>query len=97
MSQIRIEAYSMTAEANKAQNLAQFLSFMEESAARGTKLVLFPELSLTGLPEGLSMAWPRPEFSVYFHGNAEPVPEGPSVQKLIEKAKELELYACWSM
>lgn len=47
MSQIRMEAYSMIAEADKAQNLEKFLKFMEESAARGTKLVLFPELSLT--------------------------------------------------
>ena len=97
MSQIRIEAYSMIAEANKPQNLEKFLAFMEESAARGTKLVLFPELSLTGLPENLSMARPLPEFSEYFHGNAELVPEGESVQKLIEKAKALGMYASWSM
>ena len=97
MSLIRIEAYSMTAKADKAWNLERFLSFMEESAARGTKLLLFPELSLTGLPETLSMAWPHPESLQHFHGNAEPVPEGESVQKLIEKAKSLGLYVCWSM
>ena len=97
MSLIRIEAYSMTAKADKAWNLERFLSFMEESAARGTKLLLFPELSLTGLPEMLSMAWPHPESLQHFHGNAEPVPEGESVQKLIEKAKSLGLYVCWSM
>ena len=97
MSLIRIEAYSMTAKADKAWNLERFLSFMEESAARGTKLLLFPELSLTGLPETLSMAWPHPESLQHFHGNAEPVPEGESVQKLIEKAKVLGLYVCWSM
>ena len=97
MSLIRIEAYSMTAKADKAWNLERFLSFMEESAARGTKLLLFPELSLTGLPETLSMAWPHEESLQHFHGNAEPVPEGESVQKLIEKAKALGLYVCWSM
>lgn len=97
MSLIRIEAYSMTAEPDKARNLEQFLSFMEESAARGTKLLLFPELSLTGLPEKLSMAWPHPESQRHFHGNAERVPEGESVQALIEKAKALGLYVCWSM
>ena len=97
MSLIRIEAYSMTAKADKAWNLERFLSFMEESAARGTKLLLFPELSLTGLPETLSMAWPHPESLQHFHGSAEPVPEGESVQKLIEKAKALGLYVCWSM
>ena len=97
MSLIRIEAYSMTAKADKAWNLERFFSFMEESAARGTKLLLFPELSLTGLPETLSMAWPHPESLRHFHGNAEPVPEGESVQKLIEKAKALGLYVCWSM
>ena len=97
MSLIRIEAYSMTAKADKAWNLERFLSFMEESAARGTKLLLFPELSLTGLPETLSMAWPHPESLQHFHGNAEPVPEGESVQKLIEKAKAFGLYVCWSM
>ena len=97
MSLIRIEVFSMTTEADKAQNLARFLAFMEESAARGTKLLLFPELSLTGLPEKLSMAWPHPESRAHFHGNAEPVPEGASVQKLIEKAKALGMYVCWSM
>ena len=97
MSLIRIEAYSMTAVPDKARNLERFLSFMEESAARGTTLLLFPELSLTGLPETLSMAWPHPESLQHFHGNAEPVPEGESVQKLIEKAKVLGLYVCWSM
>ena len=39
MSLIRIEAFSMTTEADKARNLERFLSFMEESAARGTKLL----------------------------------------------------------
>ena len=97
MSLIRIEAYSMTTKADKTWNLERFLSFMEESAARGTKLLLFPELSLTGLPETLSMAWPHPESLQHFHGSAEPVPEGESVQKLIEKAKALGLYVCWSM
>ena len=97
MSLIRIEAFSMTTEADKARNLERFLSFMEESAARGTTLLLFPELSLTGLPEMLSMAWPHEESLQHFHGNAEPVPEGESVQKLIEKAKSLGLYVCWSM
>ena len=97
MSLIRIEAYSMTAVPEKARNLERFLSFMEESAARGTTLLLFPELSLTGLPETLSMAWLHEESLQHFHGNAEPVPEGESVQKLIEKAKALGLYVCWSM
>ena len=97
MAQIRMEAYSMTAQADKARNLERFLSFMEESAARGTTLLLFPELSLTGLPATLSMAWPHPESLQYFHENAEPVPEGESVQTLIEKAKALGLYVCWSM
>ena len=87
MSLIRIEAYSMTAKADKAWNLERFLSFMEESAARGTKLLLFPELSLTGLPETLSMAWPHPESLQHFHGNAERVPEGESVQALIERQR----------
>ena len=97
MAQIRMEAYSMTAQADKARNLERFLSFMEESAGRGTTLLLFPELSLTGLPATLSMAWPHPESLRYFHENAEPVPEGKSVQALIEKAKALGLYVCWSM
>ena len=97
MSLIRIEAYSMTAKADKVWNLERFRSFIEESAARGTQLLLLPELSLTGLPDTLSMAWPHPESLQHFHGNAEPVPEGESVQKLIEKAKVLGLYVCWSM
>ena len=97
MAKIRIEAFSMTAEANKQRNLARFLSVMEESAARGTKLLLFPEPSLTGLPATLSMAWPHKESLEYFHQNAEPVPEGESVQTLIRKAQELGLYVCWSM
>ena len=91
MAQIRIEAYSMTAQADKARNMERFLSFMEESAARGTTLLLFPELSLTGLPETLSMAWPHPESLQYFHENAEPVPEGKSVQALIEDRKSTRL------
>lgn len=97
MSQIRIEAFSMATESDKARNLERFLTFMEESAARGTRLLLFPELSLTGLPEVVSMAWPRPESLEYFQRNAEPVPEGESVQTLIRKAQELGMYVCWSM
>lgn len=77
------------------QNLAKFQHYIEEAAAEGVELIVFPEMSLQGMHMGLREF--TSEAAVYVHQIAELTPEGPSTQKLIALAKEHDMYICWGM
>lgn len=77
------------------ENLKRYLSFIEEAAAQGTKLIVFPEQSLQGyLPD---LAEVTPEARAYQLEHAELVPEGKSTQLLIEQAQKHDMYIVWGM
>ena len=68
---------------DKAGNLEQIISWTNKAKKAGAKLVLFPELNITGHAGDQAMV-----------REAEPVPGGPSVERLTRLAKELDIYIC---
>lgn len=80
---------------NKEKNLEKYFSYIDQAAKEGAKLIAFPEQSLQGyLPSLVEMDFE--EFHYQYH-NAELVPEGVSVQKVIAKAKEKDIYVVFGM
>ena len=80
---------------DKSANLAKYMKYIDEAAANGAKLVVFPEQSLQAYLKDLG-AMPLSDYE-YQHDNAEVVPDGPSTQALIAKAKEKDVYIIWGM
>ena len=70
--------------------------YVEEAAAQGVNLLVFPEEVLTGVGT-TSMQQFKPEDKLVFMANAELVPEGDSTQHFIELAKKHRMYINWSM
>ncbi len=71
--------------ADKAANLRTIEGFVEQAAAQGARLVLFPECCITGY-------WFMRNLNVAQLAElAEPVPAGPSTQRIIELARRHNL------
>ncbi|MCI6640793.1 MAG: carbon-nitrogen hydrolase family protein [Pygmaiobacter massiliensis] len=75
--------------------MSKYLQFIEKAAQQKADLIVFPELSLQGFPP--SMLEVDPAHALYQHREAELVPEGPTTQLLIQKAKEHNMYIAWGM
>lgn len=94
---LKVASVCMKAVPDKQVNLQRFFSYMEEAAAQGAKLIVFPEVVLE-----LNQCWgtsdysPTPEEIENLYESAETVP-GESTNKLIEKAKELKIYVIFGM
>ena len=82
-------------EYDKAANLKKYMEYIDEAAANGANLVVFPEQSLQAYLTDLG-AMPLSDYT-YQHDNAEVVPEGASTQALIKKAKEKDVYIIYGM
>lgn len=96
MAMTKIGTVSMHAVDDKEANLQKYYKYIDEAAEQGVKLIVFPEVSLTGSGE-MTMVDTQPASARYFVDQAELVPEGPSTQRLIAKAKEYGMYICWGM
>lgn len=94
---VRMEAVSFRVTSSKSQNMKIIGDYIDKAAANDVDLILFPELSTCGLPDNISMTSYSEEDQKYFDANAEYIPEGPTVQSLIAKAKQYNMYICWSM
>lgn len=97
MAKLKLAAVSMVSVANKAENLEKMLRFVDDAADQGGNLVVFPEFCLPGLHPSFNMLSVNPEANNYWISAAEYVPDGPSVQTLIAKAKERNIYISWTM
>ena len=83
---------------NKQANLDKMVEWCTKAAEQGVNMIVFPEDHLTGLGVGeLGMTAYNAEDKMYWAHNAELVPEGPSTQKMIEVAKQFDMYICWGM
>jgi len=71
------------------------MEYIDKASAEGANLVVFPEQSLQGYLTNLG-AMPASDYK-YQYENAEVIPDGKSVQALIEKAKEKNIYIIWGM
>jgi predicted amidohydrolase len=73
------------APGDKAANLAKVEHFVAQAAAQGVQLITFPECCLTGY-------WFLKDLTrEQLEALAEPVPEGPSVQRLVSLAHEYDM------
>ena len=97
MAKMKLAAVSMVSIPDKTANLEKMLSYVDKAADQGTNLIAFPELCLPGLHPAFNMVSALPPASAYWFEAAEYVPEGPSVQSLIDKAKERDIYITWTM
>jgi predicted amidohydrolase len=77
---------------NKAVNLNRIKGYVEAAAKKGSDLILFPEMSLTGYDDEPD----KPVEEKMQHKLAETVP-GPSSQEVAELAKKLGLYVIFGM
>ncbi len=97
MSEIKIQTVTFCPAPDKVKNRDRFLEYIRNAAAEGVNLLVFPELSLTGVHPELSMFSVSSIAKKYFEDNAELVPEGESIQILMAAAKEYNMYLAWSM
>jgi predicted amidohydrolase len=94
---LTVATVSMTAVTDKQANLQKFFSFMEEAAEKGAHLIVFPEAALQQCPAwGEITHQPTEEELEYVFNTAEAVP-GDSTDRLVEKARELNLYVIFGM
>ena len=97
MSKVRIECVSLVTTDRKKTNLENYVRYIEDAAANGVKLLMFPEYSSTGLPDDISMNYVSKAEKQHFEENAELIPQGETVQLMMEQAKKHDLYICWTM
>lgn len=91
----KIASVAMEVVCDTEANLKKFEKYICEAADQGVDLIVFPEMSLQGLPCGLLGIESQKAFIL--HELGEQVPSGPSVQRLINLAKEKDIYVVWSM
>ena len=73
--------------AEREQNLARMIQVLEETAAKGAALTIFPEAALTGYCFD-SLAEARPQ--------AEPIP-GPSTQRMTDVCRKLKTFTVYGL
>lgn len=91
----RIASVSMTVTCDVKSNMKKHVQFIERAAAEKVDLLCFPENSLQGFEP--SMDTFESDAAEYVHRTAELVPEGKSVQTIIELAKKYKMYITFGM
>jgi predicted amidohydrolase len=76
-------------------NTKNHLALIDEAAAAGAQLVVFPEISLQGYPPDFANFYPERIRAAF--DNAESVPDGPHVQTIAERAQELGVYVIYGL
>src|SRR5262245_54585159 len=76
-------------------NVKNHLAVMEEAAADGAQLVVFPEISLHGYPPDVSRFYPERIRAAF--DAAEPVPDGPHVRAITQRAAELGVHVVFGL
>jgi len=76
-------------------NTVRHMANMDEAAAQGARLVVFPETSLQGYPPDVDKVYPERIRNAF--RSAEAVPGGPHVRHIIQHAKKLNVYVVFGM
>lgn len=90
MPKITIATTCMKVVHNKGKNLEKYIDFIDQAASKGANLILFPEQSLMGYLTNV-MRIDKKDLT-YQQKNAETVPDGESIKRLIGKAREKDMY-----
>jgi predicted amidohydrolase len=94
---LNIATVAMKVEFDKERNLEKYERFIDEATLTNARLIVFPEQSLQGYLYGALGPLDLERTQKYQWENAEPVPGGKSIQRLIKKAKEEEMYIVFGM
>ena len=94
---LTVATVCMNAKKDKQANLQTFFYYMKEASAKGAHLIVFPEIALQQNP-AWSGLWYKPTQQEldYVRSSAETIP-GSSTEKLVDKAKELNIYVVFGM
>jgi predicted amidohydrolase len=90
-----VAAAAMQVMHNKSQNLKKYRQFVDQAAAEGVRLLVFPEVSLQGFLFHLDHHF-DPQESLYHWENAEHVP-GPSTEIIAEWANDRDMFIIFGM
>jgi len=94
---LKVATVCMNAVEDTQANLETFFSYMEEASAQGAHLIVFPEFALQQNPCGGSSGYiPTQNELDYLRDAAETIP-GDSTQKIVDKARELNIYVVFGM
>lgn len=98
---LKVSTAAINITRDKAKNLEKFLKCIDEAADNGAKLLVLPEQALQGYLTSviaMDLSGDEEKNEMRFqYVNAEVVPEGPSVQAMIKKAQERDIYVCFGM
>lgn len=94
---LKVATVCMNAKKDKQANLQTFFYYMKEASAKGAHLIVFPEIALQQNPTWSGL-WYKPTQQEldYVRSSAETIP-GSSTEKLVDKAKELNIYVVFGM
>lgn len=97
MANIKIASVAMGAPADKQANMAKYLEYIKSASEQGVNLIVFPELSLPGIHPDFTLSQAKNTAATYYAFAAERVPEGVSTRRLIEAAKEYNMYIVFDL
>ena len=95
MGKITIATACMHVVYDKKKNMEKYMQLIDEAATHQARLIVFPEMSLQGYLENLSVY--KESTVSYQHREAEVVPDGEATQQLMQKAKEKHMYIIFGM
>ena len=97
-ARLKVATVCMNAILDKEANLQTFFRYMEEAAAQGVQLIVFPEVSLQQNPGWgfLSVHEPTQAELKYLRDTAEAI-SGKSTDSVVAKARELDIYVVFGM
>lgn len=93
---ITIATYALSGNFDKDLSLKNHLAGIDAAADQGADLIVFPEVSLQGYP---SAAGRDTQTAVLrdVYATAEPVPDGPSVQAIADRARERGVHVIFGL
>ena len=87
---VKIATTCLKSSYDKYENLKKLLEYVDEASANGADLIVFPEQYLMGYLQSLDQM-PVSDYK-YQYENAETLPDGECVSKIIAKAVEKKIY-----
>lgn len=96
MGKIKIATTAIHCCYDKKKNIEKCLEYIKKAAEEGCDLVIFPEMVIQGYLDTL-IGPVCAKTILYQQKNAELIPEGETVQTMIEAAKKYKIYIIWGM
>lgn len=96
MGKIKIATTAINCCYDKKKNLEKCLKYIDEAAGNGCSLIVFPEMVIQGYLNSL-IGPISGETILYQQKNAEVIPEGETVQEMMEAARKHDIYIVWGM